>query len=346
MNLALIVSLNFNPGHVSHLVAFYRQLNELGYESVFCVDKKFVEFLPKNSRICIYGKDDILNVTLAVITFPSQKNLFFIRRIKSQGAKVIYLFHEPLAPMKEYRRAGFSYGYLFRLWVINLINGLTVKWSSVVLLPSKKAMELYKRNPLYDNLNYHYIPLLYDDERSNHLARKERKYFSYIGTIAADHSFAEFIEFVMWAIENNKFPNLSFLIATKSNFEVPSRLISSRRVLVLKGKPLNDQEINDCYASSLIVWNAYARTTQSGVLAKSFMFGSPVIVLKRNLSEFTEDGQDVVAIDDNHSFAQIEGAISKILKNFTFFSSKARERFENDFFYKNYNSIMDKILSK
>lgn len=43
---ALIVSLNFNPGHASHLVASYRQMEELGYESVCYVDNRFRGFLP------------------------------------------------------------------------------------------------------------------------------------------------------------------------------------------------------------------------------------------------------------------------------------------------------------
>ena len=32
MSKALVISLNFHPGHVSHMVASYRQLEELGYE--------------------------------------------------------------------------------------------------------------------------------------------------------------------------------------------------------------------------------------------------------------------------------------------------------------------------
>lgn len=345
MKKALVISLNFHPGHVSHMVASYRQLEELDYEAEYCVAEGFVPYLPKGSRICVYGKDKAEKVSVAMFLFPSQKNLLLIRKLKRQGAKIIYIFHEPLAPMKEYRKAGFSYKYLAKLWVINRISSLTVKWSDVILLPSKKAVDYYKANPLYKNENTHYLPLLYDDERKKSLALPERKYFSYIGTVAADHSFDEYLQFVKKAIEKDALPELSFLVATKSEFEVPKELLDSPKVTIRKGTPLSDEEINECYASTFVVWNAYARTTQSGVLAKSFMFGTPAIVLRKNLSEFTEDGKEVVAIDDNTSFEEIEKAVVKITDSFTQFSDAARKRFEETFYYRKYNETIKEILS-
>ena len=341
---ALVISLNFHPGHVSHMVASYRQLEELGYESVYCVAEGFVPYLPKDSRISAYGKDIVEKVAVAVFVFPSQKNLLLIRKLKRQGAKIFYIFHEPLAPLKEYRKAGFSYKYLAKLWVINRISSLTVKWSDAVLVPSRKAEEFYRANPLYKNDNVHYLPLLYDDERTEQHACVERLYFGYIGTVAADHSFTEYLQFVEKAIKENRLPQLKFLIATKSEFEVPQSLAESSRVVIHKGRPLSDAEINGSYASTFVVWNAYARTTQSGVLAKSFMFGTPAIVLRKNLSEFTKDGQEVVAIDDNSSFEEIEKAVLRIIGEFEHFSYSARKRFEDTFYYRQYNDIMKSII--
>ena len=51
MKTSLIISLNFHPGHVSHMVASYKQCEELGYESVFYVNPAFIPYLPKGSRI-------------------------------------------------------------------------------------------------------------------------------------------------------------------------------------------------------------------------------------------------------------------------------------------------------
>ena len=214
----------------------------------------------------------------------------------------------------------------------------------MVLLPSKKAVDFYNANPLYKNANYHYLPLLYDDERTQVHQQKERKYFSYIGTVAADHSFVEYLKFVEWALTENKLQEMIFLIATKSEFEVPHVLNDSPRVEIRKGKPLSNEEINEAYASTLVVWNAYARTTQSGVLAKSFMFGTPAVVLKKNLSEFTMEGQEVVAIDDNTSFVEIESAVNRVVSDFNHFSVSCRRRFEETFYYRRYNEEIRKLV--
>lgn len=342
---ALIVSLNFNPGHVSHMVASYKQCEELGYEVMYYTDSKFKNFLPLGSRILQYGIAERPKVDLAVFLFPSQKNLKMIWEMKRQGTKIVYIFHEPLATMMEYRKCGFSYTYLAKLWIINRISSLTVNWSDVILLPSKKAVQLYEKNSLYKNNNYHYLPLMYDDEcKVQSLSNLPRKYFSYIGTIAADHSFSEFLDFVCWAIRENRLLKLNFLIATKSDFELPDELKNSKRVTIQKGRPLKNEEINNYYSSTYVVWNAYARTTQSGVLAKSFMFGTPAIVLKKNLSEYTKDGLEVVAINDNKKFEEIDVAINDIIDNFSVFSLACRKRFMETFYYKVYNQQMKKIL--
>ena len=204
------------------------------------------------------------------------------------------------------------------------ISAITVKKSYAILLPSKKAVTFYDANPLYKNANRHYIPLLYDDESQGIIDANQRRYMGYVGTVAPDHSFTEYVNFVCWAIRENKLQNLQFLIATKSEFEITEgidKAIDSGRLTIIKGKPLTNEEINTHYASCFAVWNAYGRTMQSGVLAKSFMFGTPAIVLKKNLSEFTVDGQDVAAIDDNTSFEEIY--------RFNWFSSSCGRNFNS-----------------
>ena len=128
---------------------------------------------------------------LAIFLFPSHKNLSLIWKLKRKGCKVIYIFHEPLAPMKVYKDAGFSWKYLAKLWVVDHVSALTVKWSDVILVPSRKAIKYYNENKLYTNHNCHYLPLMYADEREERHTLMPRRYFSYIGTIAADHSFDE-----------------------------------------------------------------------------------------------------------------------------------------------------------
>ena len=48
---AIIISLNFHPGHVCHMVASYKQCEDLRYESTYDVARVFCDFLPKDSWI-------------------------------------------------------------------------------------------------------------------------------------------------------------------------------------------------------------------------------------------------------------------------------------------------------
>lgn len=340
---ALVISLNFNPGHVSHMVASCKQCEELGYECAYYANPAFKAFLPEESVVYTSEAERPL-VDLAIFLFPSQKNLSAIRRMKREGAKVVYIFHEPLARMKLYRQAGFSWKYLAKLSIIDRVNALTVKWSDVILLPSRKAVDYYEANRHYRNKRYHYMPLMYSDERLERHIDMPRRYFSYIGTVAADHSFREYLDFIEWAIMNGRLEGISFLIATKSDFDIPEVIAQSERVTVRKGVPLSDEEINDCYASSVAVWNAYARTTQSGVLAKAFMFGTPALVMRCNLNEFTRDNDNVVAIDDNSDPLLIENAVMKISDNFNEFSSNCRRQFESSFYYGVYNEEFKSLI--
>ncbi len=341
---AIIISLNFHPGHVSHMVASYKQCQDLGYKTIFYVNPIFYNYLPKGSTICKAGLDKRPKVDLAIFLFPSQKNLPIIWHMKREGTKVVYIFHEPLEPMSKYRKVGFSYKYLTKLWIINRISALTVKWSDVILLPSEKAVNYYEKNPLYKNRNYHYLPLMYDDERQEIHLKMQRKYFSYIGTVAADHSFHEYLNFVEWAILNKKLMSLNFMISTKSDFEIPKALKFSNRVVIHKKRPLSDDEINESYATSYVVWNAYARTTQSGVLSKSFMFGTPALVLTKNRNEFAHDGIEIKTIEDNQNFLEIESAINDILSKFDEYSLNCRRRFLSSFYYKNVNDKFAQII--
>ena len=339
---AIIVSLNFNPGHVSHLIASYKQMEELGYSSVYYVNPLFTKFLPDNVRIRT-SDFKIPKCDVAVITFPSLHNLPLIQRLRNQRTKIIYIFHEPLAPLSHYRASGFSYKYLVKLWIIDHINSLTVKWSDCILIPSKKALDYYQKNHKYKNPNVQYIPLLYDDEALN-AKPCNRQYISYIGTVAADHSFDEFVNYVNIALSHNWHNGYYFLIATKSEFDIPDVLKESSRVKILKGKPLTNEEINQAYGGSAVVWNAYARTTQSGVLAKAYMFGTPAIVMHNNLNEFMIEGQTVVSISNNQDADQIHNAIDSILPKLDEFVKNCREMFLDKFYYRKYNKDIQCIL--
>lgn len=349
MGIALIISLNFNPGHVSHLRASYHQFEELGYESCYYVNPAFKDFLPKGSHVIFYGEGKPKAADVAFVWFPSQKNLPVMWSLKRKfQTKNIYCFHEPVISFKEYKESGYTTKQVLIERVKDWIGAYTSNIADAVILPSKKAYSNYMAGKLYKNRNIIYLPLLYDDERTEVHQRTERHYFSYIGTVASDHSFNEFLSCIKWAYKQDKLKDVKFMIATRSIVdcdEVMKDMVDAGRLKLIQGKPMDDETINGCYASTYVIWNAYARTMQSGVLAKSFMFGTPAIVLRKNLSEFTVDGQEVAAIEDNTSFEEIEKAVLRITGEFEHYTSAARKRFEETFYYRQYNDTFKKILS-
>ena len=345
---AFIASFHFNPGHVSHMIASYKQCEELGYETYYYIDKAFVPFLPFDARKIVYGERIKDKVSLLILTFPSPQNLTVLRRMKKKyGTKVVYIFHEPLDKLSVLRKSGFSAIQLFKAYIMGMISAITVRRSDVILLPSEKAVSYYDANSLYRNKNRYYIPLLFDDESRSSKETAQRRFFSYIGTVAPDHSFKEYTDFVVRAILDEKMQEMDFLIATKNDFDLTPDLqncIDRGRLTVIKGAPLTNDEINSHYATSYAIWNAYERSMQSGVLAKSFMFGTPAIVLRRNLNEFTKDGINVLAIDDNTSFEQIESALRSVWGNFNSFSETCRKCFLDTFYYRKYNEQVANII--
>lgn len=343
---AIVVSLKFNPGHVSHMIASYKQLNELGYETFFYISKKFLEFLPSDfSNKCIlWGDETPKDISVAFFLFPSHFNIYEIIRLKIKyKTKIIYVFHEPIDKYKEYILSGYSQFQTIKRRLINFINIITVRMANVVILPSRKALTKYDKNSWYHNKERYYIPLMYDDEVNEVDENVDKCYFSYIGTVTPDHSFNEYVKFVKWAIETNWEPEINFLIATKSNVSIN---IVSPRIKIVKGRPMTNKEIDSYYNISFAIWNAYDRTTQSGVLPKAFMFGTSAIVLEKNISEYTEPYKDIELVKDNTSILQISSAVLKIFYNRCFYSTNCRNRFLETFYYKIYNDKISEIISK
>jgi len=183
------------------------------------------------------------------------------------------------------------------------------------------------------------VPLLYDDERQDGSPQAERRYISYIGTIAEDHAFAEFLDFVAACCERNLFPAHQFLIATKSSLSTLARsavatAVGSGRLVVQAGRPLTNEEINAYYAGSVVVWNAYKRSMQSGVLAKCYMFGTPVLVSTANANEFFQDRTNGVGVSAKYGFAELQAAVEDIILNFAAYSAQCRGCFLRVFYYK------------
>ncbi|MDR2407059.1 MAG: hypothetical protein LBE13_02955 [Bacteroidales bacterium] len=350
----LIVSLNRNVAHVSHLIAFYLQFKELGYSPVLCIPENLIQYIPKDFNYLKYNKFKTCKTKSDIAFFcsPSFDNLFEIIKLRwKYRTKIISVKHEPFDKIVLFDNTS---SYRKRLWYVlaNLYECIITYISNIIILPSNKAISLYEKGWLYFNRHYFYLPLQFDDESNYNNEIIERKYFSFIGNIGYvtnNHSFDAFFNFIETAIQRESLKEFKFLIATKSTVIMDERLqkiTNTGRLLIIAGKPLTNESINFYYKSSFVVWNAYARNTQSGVLAKSFMFGTPAIILRRNISEFVKDGNEIVAINDNNSYDEISNALLKIINNYDHYSNAARKCFLENFYYRKNNENMNRILER
>lgn len=341
----LIISLNFHPGHFSHLVANYKLFQEQGENPTLFVHPEFSKMDRENKFSKIFSLSELKEkkISKAVFWFPSLKNIWQLLVLKyKHKSKIYYVYHEPFDSISNYRKGGFSYFKIFKILLINIINLFIVALSDKIFLPSQKSYTIFQSKYKKLNSEFVFLPLIFDDEsQSFNLTTQKKEYISYIGTVAEDHAFDEFVEFVLFCDENNHYNELKFLIATKSIIDTNLiaklvRLVEKGRLELFCGKPLSNQEINSCFIRSILVWNAYHRSNQSGVLPKSFMFASPVIIQKNNVNEFVREGYNAIFINDNSNVNEIKQAIDKIIVNIDEFSQNSRNTFLEKFYYRNY----------
>jgi hypothetical protein len=338
---ALVASLNFHPGHFSHLVASYRLLGDCGYVPYLYVHPSFNGMDVGNELRKLNWPGELRGlgtVDAAVFWFPSLRNVGEVLRLRLRfGAKVVYVNHEPWESFASYRASGFRFPQIARIWLISLVNVAVILLSQGVVLPSARAFALYRQRFDWLHRNYRRIPLLFDDEARGG-TEAEREFVSYVGTVAADHAFDRFVEFVDAAVTNGWLPGLRFLVATRSEIpererEILARHLPSGRVVVVEGRPMSNQEINDHFRRSLVVWNAYHRSMQSGILPKAYMFGAPVIALRRSAGEFVDDHVTGVLLDRNDDPVEIREAVEEIRRSPDAFARACREKFLKTFHY-------------
>ena len=350
---AALVSHNYNPGHYSHLLANGKLLDEAGISVRYYWHRQFnhpkrrpFEQIITFKDLRLFDENDFF-----IVWFPSLRALWEMLYIRAFGsAQIIYVLHEPFDSIQAYLAAGFGWMKTFKVSLISVVNYLLVSLAHKTILPSENAYSSFKNKYRYKK-PFIKIPLLFDDELSNGKAEQKRLYMAYIGTIAEDHAFDEYLKFVDHACRHNLFLDYVFLIATKSTLTTAQQAvvaphIASQRVVVQQGTPLSNDEINHWYASSVVVWNAYKRSMQSGVLPKAYMFGTPILTSESNQSEFFTDRLHGVMIEKNYNHQNMALAIDNVIANFADYSKNCRAFFLSNFHYRSQASTFMSFITQ
>jgi glycosyltransferase involved in cell wall biosynthesis len=348
-----LVSLRFKPAFVSHLAAFGKACQELGFEVEFVVDPEYARSpdLAAIARVTVYSDSMADNsYTHAVFANVSTANRDFARGLKPCGAKILYVYHEPWGSSLDFFRGeGIRGGVTGAL--AHRVSVQMLKLADAVILPSKYAARVYGQGDIRYNPNAFYLPLLFDDEADGMRLKEtgRRQYFSYIGTICQAHGFAEYVDFMRESLVRKW--NLNFMIASRVRlpaYVLMDNVISRNldKVEILCGRPLQNGEINRCYSESFCVWNMYRRSTQSGVLPKAFMFGAPVLANRiGSFPEFIQDGfNGKFASARDHK--AVLSALESIRENIGHYTVNCRKTFLETFFYRANLPELARLLTK
>jgi glycosyltransferase involved in cell wall biosynthesis len=346
-----LISLRFNPAFIQHLIAYAKAMQELGHDPEFLVDRAYRNFRELEVAACLreFSTDSLaIAWNYAVFLNPSPDNGKLANALKRKGTKILYVYHEPWQMSFNYI---WSQGPVatFKALMAHHVTVPVLKLADTVILPSRNALREYQKSDARYNRNGIYLPLIYDDEGpetiTGILARK--RYLGYIGSLCRSHGFDQYLSFVRYAL--GKDLKISFLIASRN--PLPTRLMNDPlfsqnldKVEIRCGRPLGRDEINRCYAESICVWNLYRTSTQSGVLPKAFMFGTPVIATRiGSFPEFIQEGVNG-RFADARDHESIWGAFEEIRSNLRMYVANSRTTFLETFYYRPHLAEIGRLL--
>jgi glycosyltransferase involved in cell wall biosynthesis len=340
---AALVALHFAPVHASHMIAQSKILASLGYSVTFLLDPRYNGFADFCSLGRVVWKKEVGNwletvpPSIVLIANAAVGNMAFALKSRRRGARVFYLFHEPIS-LIDHRREGWK--DLAKLAIAQITSIVTVSLSDQVLVPSRFALGSYWQHFGVFNRNARVMELLFDDEVEDEVVKRSldsRANFSFLGYASDAHDFPAYIAFVKWAHSRDAL--LRFAVATRSDIselidkDCELRALERQGVIRIQhGRVLSQAEMLDWYLKSYCVWNAYRYCTQSGVLPRAFMCGTPVLGVDRgSLADYVLPGQTGEIVSDGRDFPGILDALRKIRTSLPTYIEQCRKAFFESF---------------
>lgn len=343
----LIFSNKFSPAHFSHLVAFYKGYEELNYDCMLVLDRKYEDFVNQYKgilKVKFNDETNFENVDHVIIYNISTIDSKYLKKVMDKKTTLHVIVHEPWPGMKKTIKNYFDkvepLNETIKSFGRNYFLKKLLKKGAKIIVCSNNAAKVYNKEKIS------VLPLIFEDENTNIINDKvEKKYFSFIGSATPAHGFNEYVNF----IKANRDKDILFQIATSSNInetlkdELLQEMIKNNKLIVQQGRFLTNEEINLAYLKSSSTWLLYKRSTQSGVICKSWMFGTPVIC--SNIGSFGEyvDGTNGIILE-NINNEEILNKYMQINNDLDNMSKSSRESFDKHFNYKYKLELLKKII--
>jgi glycosyltransferase involved in cell wall biosynthesis len=340
-------------------MAYGKLLRELGFAVSFVLEERYLAFEDSFAiEDTISGRGYCNNpgtqqFDLVVFYNSAVKNHSLASALRERGTTVLYVFHEPepINSLSVLRSEGLKKTVRFVL--SSLFSIRTTCTSSAVIVCSSYGRALYDRGYQRFNSNVHVLPLLFDDEIGQELfeqMRSHKRYLGFVGTACKSHGFDVFVEFAKYALRNGS--DIPFVIATwvdlssllQSDQELAG-FVEQGRIRMQHGRRLSNDEINQHYMECFCIWNVYRRSTQSGVLPRSFMAGTPVLASRvGSFPEEVQPGFTGEFVDVNEDPAAILATVQNLRAHTADYFDECRKRFLEKFYFRANRNQLTEIL--
>lgn len=340
----LIASVHLGAGHTAHLQAYQKLSEECGYETALYLHKDYMKLFSNIQGRLFFTEDDAKGFKPDVVWIynTGTENIRLIKLAKELHSHIVYVLHEPYMGFRELMKDG---SYWWKQGAACVLNDWICRQSDKVVLSSKYATKNCRKYMRGAYKKHVMFPLIFEDEMTTDIT--SRTYLTMASAYDDPKASDEFLNFVKESADRN---DIKFQIATRTEISeklddpVVKKMINNGRLIVQQGRPLTEDEMNTAYRTSIATWNAYKRSTQSGVLAHAFMQGSPVIATHvGSFDEYVVDGKTGTFIRD-YSYQEIFNAYKRIEGDIETISSNCRKAFLHRFYYKNQEDRFKKII--
>lgn len=336
MKKVLLVSNKFNYGHLASLAGWHRIFLAIGCEPLYWLADEYREHLDENEYPRCDLNDTISELALILINNIALNDSSFVRKMKKQypDAKIIFIYHEPWRGLRneinKYRTD--IKHFVKQVGRMCEARGV-VKNADLVICPSAQAMEFYQNHEAALNPKSAIYQLVHMDACEGEYS-ETKEYFSYIATAVLEKGIDAFVGFIKYASDKDKTMKFQLITASDVSKYIDGelqQLEKEGRLLIKHNKGLSEDEMGEAYDNSCCTWLAYRASTQSGVMVKALMWGSPCIATP--VGEFQEiiDGKNGFIVEKCDAFQEILAAYKKIMEKPEDFYCAARKSYEKHY---------------
>lgn len=333
----VISSLHFSPAFIGHMKAWYKLCQGCGYTVLLYFSEEYEKFFDSEEYLYTTCQEKVEDFApeYAVVQNIGLENLKFFTWCKNNHCFLIYILHEPYMGFSEIIKEG---NMAPKQLIASLLNSWLCRKADKVIVCSEYARYNCHKYMKSIDKKMEMMPLLFLDDFDDS-DNTERQYVSMIGIYAFSHGSDVFLQYIKKAYMRGT--KLKFQIATRSDLKeqlsepIYHQMEKDGILLIQQGRPLTEKEMCAAYRRSLVVWNGYRRSTQSGVLPNSYMQGTPVIATHLpSFDEYVIPGVTGVFME-SMQFEDIDKAIAETLKYEEKLNIECRKYFLNHFYYDN-----------